>query len=229
MSQNLAVLKAPPASVWQMYRAMVGLGVLCGAMIVSAYQITLPVIEANKHAALERAILKVLPEAKSSAAFQLGDDGNFKSTENARTDHVIYAGYAGDGKLVGLAVEATGMGYQDAIHVIYGYSFEQDAIIGFEVLESKETPGLGDKIESDPGFAENFKKLDVSLNADGSALRNPVAFAKHGTKTSQWQVDGITGATISSKAVANLLNDSAAFWTPRIRARLDDFRKAGAR
>lgn len=228
MSQNLAVLKSPPANVWHMYRAMVGLGVLCGAMIVSAYQLTLPVIEANKHAALERAILKVLPEAKSSAAFRLGDDGAFSAAGEGHADHVIYAGLSADGKLVGFAIEATGMGYQDAIRVIYGYSFEQDAIIGLEVLESKETPGLGDKIQSDPGFVENFKKLDVSLNADGAALKNPIAFAKHGTKTSPWQIDGITGATISSKAVANLLNESAAFWTPRIRARLDDFRKAGA-
>ena len=49
--------------------------------------------------------------------------------------------------IVGLAVEAQGMGYQDVIRVIYGYSFEQDAIVGIRVLESKETPGLGDKIE----------------------------------------------------------------------------------
>ena len=37
------------------------------------------------------------------------------------------------------------MGYQDVIVVFYGYSSADDAVIGIRVLESKETPGLGDQ------------------------------------------------------------------------------------
>ena len=44
------------------------------------------------------------------------------------------------------------MGYQDTIRVIYAYSFADRAIVGMQVLESKETPGLGDKIEIDADF-----------------------------------------------------------------------------
>lgn len=226
MSQNLAILKAPPANIWHMYRAMVGLGVICGVLIVAGFLFTLPAIERNKQAALERAILRVLPDAKSIAAYRLAEGDRFEAAAAGRDERTIYAGYAADGKLAGLAIEAAAMGYADAIRVIYGYSSEQDAIIGFQVLESKETPGLGDKIETDPEFVANFKRLDVSLNAAAGALKNPIAFTKRGTKTAAWQVDGITGATISSKAIANMLNESAAFWVPKIRVRLDDFRKA---
>ena len=60
---------------------------------------------------------------------------------------LVHAGYDAEERLVGLAIDAQGMGYQDNIRVLYSYSFEQDAIIGFKVLESKETPGLGDKVE----------------------------------------------------------------------------------
>jgi len=107
--------------------------------------------------------------------------------------------------------------------VIYGYSFAEEAIIGIQVLESKETPGLGDKIETDAGFLENFEALDVSLRDDLSELANPIVPVKHGEKSHPWEVDGITGATISSVAIAKILNQSAQYWVPRIQSHLGDF------
>jgi len=182
MSEQTLVMASPP-SAWKMYRAMVGIGLACGLLIVTVFEVTRPVIERNRAEALERAIFRVLPDAKSSATFRL-------------------------------------------IRVLYGYSFDDEAIVGIRVLESRETPGLGDKIEKDPDFLENFRRLDVSLNGDGSAVQHPIEFAKHGTKEEDWQVDGITGATISSKAIAAILSRSSDYWVPRIRRSLDDFRKA---
>ena len=225
-TQPLRVLKTAPPNTWHMYRAMVGLGMLCGLLIVVVFQTTKPRIERNQAAALERAILQVLPAAKTSAAFRLTDDQRFERLSGPTDGRVVYAGYDEQGGLVGLAIAAQGMGYADVIRVLYGYSFADDAIIGLRVLESKETPGLGDKIERDPGFQQNFAKLDVSLTADAAAVAHPIEFAKHGTKTSAWQVDGITGATISSTAIANMLRDSTADWIPRVKRRMADFKKA---
>ena len=81
-------------------------------------------------------------------------------------------------------------------------------VVGFYVLESKETPGLGYKIEKDPNFLENFKALDVSLAEDFSALKNKVVPVKQGKKENAWEVDCITGATISSKAIGNIIGAS---------------------
>lgn len=220
---ELASPPAPP-SVWHMYRAMVGVGVFCGLLIVSVFQVTLPVIERNKAEALQEAIFHVLPSASTSAAYRLDEAGGFKLVEDAGAgEQLVYAGYDDAQQLVGLAVEAQGMGYQDVIAVIYGYSFAEQAIIGIQVLESKETPGLGDKIETDPAFLENFKRLDVSVREDGLALAHPVVPVKHGAKAEPWEVDGITGATISSVAIANLLDRSAQYWVPKIRSNLRDF------
>jgi len=219
-------LVSPPAppSVWHMYRAMVGVGVFCGLLIVSVFQVTLPVIERNKAEALQQAIFHVLPSARTSAAYRLDEAGGFKLLEgDAAGEQLVYAGYDEAQQLVGLAVQAQGMGYQDVIALIYGYSFTEQAIVGIQVLESKETPGLGDKIETDPAFLENFKGLDVSVRGDGSALANPIVPVKHGEKTKPWEVDGITGATISSVAIAALLDRSAEYWVPRIRSNLGDF------
>ena len=96
---------------------------------------------------------------------------------------------------------------------------------GFRVLESRETPGLGDKIDVDPGFLANFERLTVELTADLAAILHPIESVKHGEKTESWQIDAITGATVSSVAVAKILRESTAFWAPKLRPRLDDFRQ----
>ncbi len=213
---------APP--VWPMYRALVGVGLLCGVLIVSVYELTRPIIERNRAEALERAILDVLPGARSSATFRLTGEGGFERLHEADGDaRLAHAGYDADGRLVGVALEAASMGYQDTIRVLYGYSFEEQAVVGFRVLESRETPGLGDRVETDPAFLANFERLDVSLSADGSRVMHPIEAVKSGEKESPWQVDGITGATITSVAIAQALRRSTSWWMPRLHPRASDF------
>jgi electron transport complex protein RnfG len=210
-----------------MFRAMVGIGVLAGALIVTAFQVTKERIERNKAAALEKAILHVLPGATAHASFAF-EDGKFRRLAAGETaKEIAHAGFDAEGRLVGVAVEADGMGYQDTIRLLYGYSPAKEELIGFEVLESKETPGLGDKINNDAGFHANFEHLAVALDQAAQALAHPIEAVKHGEKKDPWQVDGITGATVSSKAVAAILQRSVSVWAPRIRPRLDDFRIGG--
>lgn len=211
-----------------MYRAMVGVGLLCGVLIVSVYQWTRPVIERKKAEALQQAIFHVLPSAQSSATFRLNAPEGFEPTlGGVPGEQVVYAGYDSTQQIVGVAIEAQGMGYQDVIRLLYGYSFADNAIIGIRVLDSKETPGLGTRIETDADFLENFVRLDVSLTDDLSQLLHSIEAVKHGKKEHAWQVDGITGATVSSVAIANILDRSAAYWIPRLRRNWNDLREAG--
>ncbi len=219
--------QAPAVGAWPMYRALVGIGLLCGLSIVAVFVGTGPRIARNRAEALERAIFRVLPEARSSRVFRYVPETGFRLEPEAGPGDRVYAGYDAEQRLVGVAVEASGMGYQDVIGVLYGYSPAEEAIIGIQVLESRETPGLGDKIEKDAAFLANFERLDVSLAADGAALAHPIEAVKRGEKEHPWQVDGITGATISSVAIADLLRASAERWVPRIRSHLDQLREEG--
>jgi electron transport complex protein RnfG len=98
--------------------------------------------------------------------------------------------------------------------VLFSYSFDLEAIVGFKVLESKETPGLGDKVEIEPHFLANFEALDARLNEDGKSLANAIVTVKEGEKTEPWQLDGITGATITSDAIGGILNQGSSNWLP---------------
>ena len=189
-------------TAWSMYRSIVGVGALCALVIVSVYQATAGRIRDNQERFLAAAVAEVLPAAETLDPI------------SGEGDLPAFRGYDADGALVGAVVTAQGMGYQDNIRVLYAYSFDQDAIVGFKVLESKETPGLGDKVEKEPHFLANFERLDATLSPAGDALRNPIVTVKQGEKTEPWQIDGITGATITSEAIGNILNESANTWVP---------------
>jgi len=200
-------------SPWMMYRAIVGIGAFCALLIVSVYQLTASRIRENQAQFLAAAVAQVLPAAQSTIAVTVDADGRLQETEETPS-LPVFLGYGEDGTLVGAVVTAEGMGYQDNIRVIYAYSFDKHAITGFKVLESKETPGLGDKIEKEAHFIANFEALDASVSEDGQALKNPIVTVKQGEKTEPWQIDGITGATITSKAIGAILNNSAGIWVP---------------
>ena len=206
-------LEQPRTSAWSMYRAIVGIGALCALLIVTVYQATATRISENQARFLAMAIAEVLPAADSTVAVALAEDGRLVEAADAQA-LPVFLGYDANAGLVGAVVTAQGMGYQDNIRVLYAYSFESKAIVGFKILDSKETPGLGDRVETEPHFIANFENLDAALMPDGESLLHPIVTVKQGKKEELWQIDGITGATITSEAIGELLNDSANTWVP---------------
>ena len=210
MSKAPKIEQQESSSSVKMLKAMLVIGIISALLIVSAYQLTLPRVLQLKAEALEKAIFKVLPGTVSTQAFGINVDGELTKIENGeKTESTYYAGYDKNKKLVGYAIDAAGQGYADIIRVLYGYDPKEQILIGFQVLESKETPGLGDKIEKDQRFIDNFKALDVSLTNDRK-LKNKVITVKQGEKQNPWEIDGITGATISSRAIGKIIGVSTA-------------------
>ncbi len=227
MNQQILQQFTEPPKTWNMLRAMGGVGILCSLLIVFTYQMTLPVIERNKAEALENAVFDVLLGTQTKINFRLTTEGSFEPVDVIpKGERVVYAGYNAQNELTGIAIEARGQGFQDVIRILYGYSPENQTVIGFRVLESKETPGLGDKIEKDPAFLQNFAALDVSLITDQTAIQNPIVPVKKGEKINPWEVECITGATITSKAIANMLMNNTRETIPLLMKNLEVFQTA---
>ena len=188
-------------------------GLLSGIILVSSYLFTLPVIQANRAKALQEAIYRVLPgTTRFQPLIMEGDRLISASGEENTGDQEaprVFAGYDEEGTLTGFAISAEEPGFQDLIGGIFGFDPAGAAIIGFEVLESKETPGLGDKIIKDADFQANFSRLSVDPE---------IVAVKSGARQNPNEVEAITGATISSKAVVRLLNKGLAEWRPLLEA-----------
>lgn len=211
----------------KMLIAMVGIGVVCAFLIVFSYEGTFGRIEQLKAEALEQAVFKVLPGITKTGIFELTPDGKFIPSDGKdRTKTLVYAGYDDQNTLKGIAIEASGQGYADILKILYGYDPVSQTIVGFYVLESKETPGLGDKIEKNENFLANFKDLSVALSEDFTTIVNKVVPVKFGTKENPWEVEGITGATISSRAIGNIIGESTATMIPLIYQQKESFASA---
>ena len=212
------------ASSTKMLRAMVGIGAVCALMIVLTFEGTKSRIAELKAEALEQAIFKVLPGTVTKATYLLDDKNTFShSNGDEKEVKLVYAGFDAKGELIGIAIEASGIGFADVLRILYGYDPATQKIIGFYVLDSKETPGLGDKIEKDPIFLANFTALDVELASDFSKLKNSVVTVKSGNQENDWEIDGITGATISSRAIGDIMESSTNYWMPLIYKNKDVF------
>ncbi|MCR9286215.1 MAG: FMN-binding protein [Bacteroidetes bacterium] len=217
MNQTQTIHTTSSVSSTKMLQAMVGIGIMCALMIVLTFEGTKSRIAHNKAEALEKAIFKVIPGMVKKRTYQLNENSSFDTIRSEIKDaSLVYAGYDENDQLVGMAIEASGIGFADIIRILYGYNPETQKIVGFYVLESKETPGLGDKIEKDENFLSNFSALDVTLVEDLSAIKNEIIPVKQGAKENPWEVDGITGATISSRSIGNILSESTSHWVPLI-------------
>ncbi|MDF3128084.1 RnfABCDGE type electron transport complex subunit G [Kiritimatiellaeota bacterium B1221] len=191
-----------------------GIAVFSGLLLSLTYEITKPMIAKNESEALEAAVFEVLPGAVTRENYLLDDVGLQKVGEGSSREANLYAGINEAGERVGFALSGEARGYADVVRVLYGYNPETQQVVGLRVLSSNETPGLGDRIEKDPAFQENFTALDASL-------AHEITTVKNGEKTEPWQIDGISGATVSSKAIGKALRDSTHEWVPQLHAALE--------
>lgn len=216
-----------PASSLNIMLALGSIALLSGVLVVAVFQTTLPLINENKRIAIEHAVFQVLPGTHSRRDYVVSEQGIFPDTE-ATTNEIgdgirIYATFDIQNRFIGIAAEAAAPGYQDVIRILFGYKPDCECITGINVLKMTETPGLGDKIAKDPQFLKNFTALDARLNDSKNGLRHAIHTVKHGRKTQPWQIDAISGATISSNAIGKMLNESAQQIIPLIHAHLTNF------
>lgn len=221
MNSPLQAQLPAPISSLRMIQVLGGIAMLSGFLVVLTYQLTLPRIELNKQRAIERAVFQVVPGAVERRDF-LVDEHGVRPASAGGTGTRVYGAYDAEGKLKGIAAEAAARGYQDVVRILYGYELGCQCITGFAVLQSTETPGLGDKITKDAKFLANFP-LDARVSADARTLANAIVTVKHGKKTAPWQIDAISGATITSTAVGKALDGSAQTLVPQLQAGKSSF------
>jgi len=204
-SQVAPPAAAPDVKSTRLLATMGVAGAVAGFLIVVVYQLTLPAVESNRAARLDAAIHQVLQGLDRYDTLYL-DDGTLTTTLPAGTDprglERVYAGYDADGRRVGFAIAAAPPGFQDAISLIFGFDPSSRKTLGLVIVGSRETPGLGDKIEKEP-FLERFR-----------AALLPIVGVKTAAKATPNDVEMVTGATISSRAVIGGINASVERWSP---------------
>lgn len=195
-------MNGSPPTGFRLVTAVAIAGLIAGLSLAMVYRTTQPRIAAHQREATQKAIFEVIPGTTSLVTYKIQElQLNPVASENTEggDQQIVYMGLDDQKNCTGFAIPAKGPGFQDSIKVLYGYRPESQRIVGMVVLESRETPGLGDKIITDKDFTGSFRNLLVTPEI--------VAQTK-GPPAKENEVDSISGATISSKAIVRLLNQS---------------------
>jgi Na+-translocating ferredoxin:NAD+ oxidoreductase subunit G len=195
-------------SARSVYAVMVGIALVAGLTIGLVFDLTAERVAAE-HARLQsQAVRDVLPGAIRWQPFAETAAGELVPMDTGSAMPRLFAGYDERDRLVGFAIPAHGMGYQDRIGLLYGVDPTMRELLGLCILESRETPGLGARIADDPAFLAAFRGLAIAHDLDGTP--RPLRLA--GDPRASAGIDAITGATISSQAVVRIVSDSLARW-----------------
>ncbi len=159
-------------------------------------QVTVEQVELNQEIARQRAVLTAMGvEATDAEAIQ---------TEFAKVTEDPEAGlYVGsvDGRTV-YAKQFAGAGLWGTISGVLAVTSDFEEIVGLEIVEDNETPGLGGRI-NELWFKEQFS--DERIPSDGIEVR---ALEGDGDPVKDnGVVDGITGATRTSDSMESIINN----------------------
>lgn len=175
------------------------IAILAAALVLLAATFGLNGIAAKRaqeeHLWLMRTLL-----ADEQAAFQVepyaGEDANIRSVHKSARGYVI---------------ETATHGYADEMTVVVGVS-NDGRVTGLVVLNAHETLGLGSKALTDHVFLSQFLNKSGSFTI-GTADAFSGATGESTDAGEEIWVDGITGATVTSKAVARCVTSAVAYVT----------------
>ncbi|MDM7860021.1 electron transport complex subunit RsxG [Alteromonas sp. ASW11-36] len=148
-------------------------------------------IEQQRNERLQATLVQVMPDDMHDNALAESCISLTNEALSAEETVSIYrATKAGDP--IGFVIESTAPnGYSGNIHMLVGMLLD-GTITGVRVLDHKETPGLGDKI--------NLRISDWILSFNGKVV-SPDNAALWDVKKNGGQFDQFTGATITPRAV----------------------------
>lgn len=154
---------------------------VCAGSIALVYGFTKGrIINLKEQSKIEAAKL-VMPSTATKVSIEDKDNFSYFIGKNDADEIVSYA-----------FPTETNSGYSGLIKILFGVD-TTCKITGFKILEMTETPGLGDQADKDKFktqfFGKGLDNFNFSVKKDGG------------------EVDAITAATISSRAVSGALKD----------------------
>jgi electron transport complex protein RnfG len=179
------------------------IGAVCTSLVAATYQTTKDRIAANDKALLEQSLAPAL-----SGIFY--DSGVTESRLVLQPPHdlpgndpaVIYRVFAGDEPVAALFAVTARDGFSGPIRVLVGMDYA-GAVTGVRILQHRETPGLGDKIES--------TRSDWVFQFDGRSLGDPAA-QRWAIRGDGGDFDQLTGASVTPRAIIKAIRDTLLYF-----------------
>ncbi|SKA80726.1 electron transport complex protein RnfG [Clostridium sp. USBA 49] len=166
-----------------------------GLLLGAAHSITLKPIAKQEQMSKAAAMKEILPEASEFKVKEVTLSGTIKEVNEGLTS----------GKTSGYVITVTPKGYGGTIQLMVGISTKGN-VEGIKILSHSETPGLGANAPQ-PKFSGQFK---------GKSIDKKLEVVKKAPSNSN-EIEAITGATITSRAVTNGVNEAITFYNTNLK------------
>lgn len=172
---------------------LVGIAVVVGLVLAYVNHLTEGPIAVKAQATLAQGIKDVMMVNDLKVA---ADDTIKQDVDGKELSFVVHQTTDKNGKALGAAIESTTSGFGGDLKVLVGFNTE-GTILGYTILETQETPGLGAK--ADMWFQKGGKGDIIGK----SPKDKPLQVSKDGG-----DVDAITASTITSRAFLKAVNEA---------------------
>lgn len=193
--------------IWKSGVTLAVIAAVCTAMVALTWQLTAERIEKNKTEWLERSLQPAL-------AGLFFDSGVTESMLLIPQPHelpgkdaaIVYRVYAAEEPVAALFVVTARNGYAGPIRLLIGVEMDGN-VTGIRVLEHRETPGLGDRVET--------SKSDWALQFDGRSLRDPEPL-KWAIRGDGGEFDQLTGASVTPRAIIKAIRQTLQYFEANV-------------
>ncbi len=186
-------MKKLESSLLNMVLVLVGVALIMGGILAGVNHITEGPIAEQAEQMLANGIKEVMGGEKLTVTSTETIKQEIDGKEVTFTIHRTQDGRKHD---LGAAVETSALGFSDNIKVLVGFSPEGE-ILGYTILQSSETPGLGAK--ADKWFQKGQKGDIIGKNPKDKDLT---------VKKDGGEIDAITASTITSRAFLKAINQA---------------------
>jgi electron transport complex protein RnfG len=179
------------------------IGALCAALVAATYHSTRDRIAANNKALLEKSL-----EPALAGVFYDGSVSESRLVIEpphelpGRAPAVVYRVYSGQDPVAALIIVTARDGYSGPIRILIGIEADGE-VTGLRILEHRETPGLGDKIE--------LARSDWVRQFEGRSLQDP-APARWAIRADGGDFDQLTGASVTPRAIIKAMRDTLLYF-----------------
>lgn len=176
---------------------------ICTGLVAATYQLTEERIAANEKALLEQSLQPALAglfydSSVSESRLVLQPPHELPGNDAA----FVYRVYAEDEPVAALFAVTARDGYAGPIRILVGVDMA-GVITGVRILQHRETPGLGDRIEAE--------RSDWVFQFDGRSMGDPV-LASWALQIDGGEFDQLTGASVTPRAVINAVRDTLLYF-----------------
>ncbi|MBN2145586.1 MAG: FMN-binding protein [Candidatus Aureabacteria bacterium] len=155
-------------------------------------------IDTNKSNQSMRIVPTLVPGAVTGKSVTVGD-------------LTVYEALNQNNKRAGWVIPARGQGFADKIEILIGLTPDASSLSGLSVLNQKETPGLGSRITESSWLSQFIGK---GTTDSLTPTKNPVP--------SKNEIRAITGATISSFSICQIVNENVKKFRAELRKQQAD-------